>query len=221
LLHVLLRAGPTDTQKDFERTREEIGGYIDQSHHTWLRSRQEAAARAENAFDVWSELLGRLYDPIEGDPLFVPDTNALLWNPGLEDWVFPNAPKFGIVLTATVLSELDKLKIEHRVAEVREKAETLVRRIKGYRTRGPLGDGVPLRRDRTTLRTIALEPDFSDTLPWLDPGNGDDRILATFVEVMRTNSRTQVVLVTRDINLQNKAEYAGLPFIEPPDPPLA
>jgi predicted ribonuclease YlaK len=35
---------------------------------------------------------------------------------------------------------------------------------------------------------------------------------------MRQHPRTPVILVTRDINLQNKAEYAGLPFVEPPDP---
>ena len=35
---------------------------------------------------------------------------------------------------------------------------------------------------------------------------------------MREHVRTAVILVTRDINLQNKAEYAGLPFVEPPDP---
>jgi hypothetical protein len=35
---------------------------------------------------------------------------------------------------------------------------------------------------------------------------------------MRQYQRTPVVLVTRDINVQNKAEYAS-PFVEPPDPP--
>jgi len=34
----------------------------------------------------------------------------------------------------------------------------------------------------------------------------------SFVEVMREHVRTPVTLVTRDINLQNKSEYAGLPF---------
>ncbi len=34
---------------------------------------------------------------------------------------------------------------------------------------------------------------------------------------MHQHPRTPVILVTRDINLQNKAEYAGLPFVEPPD----
>ncbi|MDQ3997680.1 MAG: PIN domain-containing protein [Gemmatimonadota bacterium] len=71
------------------------------------------------------------------------------------------------------------------------------------------------------MKTIALEPRVEETLAWLDPYNDDDRILAALVEVKRQHPRTPVVLVTRDINLQNKAEYAGLPFIEPPDRPTS
>jgi predicted ribonuclease YlaK len=66
--------------------------------------------------------------------------------------------------------------------------------------------------------TLAVEPDADHVLPWLDLSNEDDRILAAFVDVMRQHPRSPVVLVTRDINLQNKAEYAALAFVEPPDP---
>ena len=62
---------------------------------------------------------------------------------------------------------------------------------------------------------------MDETLPWLKADNNDDRILAGFIEIMREHPRCQVILVTRDMNLQNKAEYAGLPFIEPPEPPAA
>jgi hypothetical protein len=34
---------------------------------------------------------------------------------------------------------------------------------------------------------------------------------------MRQMPDAQVVLSTRDINLQNKAEFARIPFIEPPE----
>ena len=53
-----------------------------------------------------------------------------------------------------------------------------------------------------------------DAWIWLDPSNADDRLMATFIEVMRRNPRSAVVLVTRDLNLQNKMEFARLPFIE-------
>jgi predicted ribonuclease YlaK len=110
------------------------------------------------------------------------------------------------------------LKVNHRNADVREKAEGLVRRIKGYRDRGSLRDGVPLKQGVSRVRSVAVEPDFDASLPWLDPSHADDRLVATFIEVMRRNPRSPVVLVTRDLNLQNKMEFARLPFMEPPSP---
>ena len=54
------------------------------------------------------------------------------------------------------------------------------------------------------------------TLGWLDPSNNDDRIIANALELQRTYPSDKVVLVTGDINLQNKAELAKLPYAEPP-----
>lgn len=53
-------------------------------------------------------------------------------------------------------------------------------------------------------------------LPWLDPTNNDDRFLASVVEIARENTRCVVAIVTGDINLQNKARFARMPFCEPP-----
>ena len=57
---------------------------------------------------------------------------------------------------------------------------------------------------------------MANSLPWLQETNNDDRLLAYFLEIMRLHVRSTVILVTGDINLQNKAEYARLPFLEPP-----
>jgi hypothetical protein len=64
---------------------------------------------------------------------------------------------------------------------------------------------------------IAAEPRMSDSLPWLDPGSPDDRLLASVIEVMRLNPRASVIVVTRDINFQNKLEFARVPFVSPED----
>jgi predicted ribonuclease YlaK len=56
------------------------------------------------------------------------------------------------------------------------------------------------------------------SLPWLDPSSKDDRFIASIIEVMRGRSRSPVVAVTRDINVQNKASFARLPIVEPPEP---
>ncbi len=63
---------------------------------------------------------------------------------------------------------------------------------------------------------VATEPDFEHTLHWLDNGNSDDRIIASALEIQVRNPSDTVILVSSDINLQNKAEMANLPYLEPP-----
>lgn len=108
------------------------------------------------------------------------------------------------------------MKINHRNEDVRKKAETLINKIKEYRRRGRLNDGVDVVSGKIFLRSVALEPNMQETLPGLDPTNVDDRFLASVVELMQTNVRSSVMIVTRDINLQNKAEMARVPYCEPP-----
>ena len=116
-----------------------------------------------------------------------------------------------------MLSELDSLKVNHHNEQVREKAEKLIRQIKEYGRRGDLHEGAPLRRGISSILAIATEPRMEVSLPWLDPGSKDDRFIASVIEVMRARSRSSVVAVTRDINVQNKAAFARLPFVEPPE----
>ena len=217
LIRALLKHAPADSRKGLESAQKTLWELVDQSHLTWVKTTEQAFAEAEEALDKQLELIANMFDPAGGAVIYVPDTNALLWNPDLEHWRFGDE-RFTLVITATVLGELDRLKIEHRNPKVREKAEGIIRRLKSYRGRGDLGTGVPLVTNISTIKTIAVDPKMDDSLPWLDQNNDDDRILASFVEVMREHVRTDVLLVTRDINLQNKAEYAGLPFAEPPDP---
>lgn len=218
LLRTLLVGQPSQVKRAFSDAEKLVIGTIEQSKTTYLRTTEIALQEAHKCLDNQVALIEHLYDSSEGDHVYVPDTNALIYNPNLEGWDFPDVHRFTIVLTPTVLSEIDQHKVDHRNEEVRKKAESLIRRIKGYRTRGRLTDGVPLRSNKSSLLSIAKEPDFGDTLPWLDPNNADDRYLASFIEVMRMFPRSPTVLVTRDINLQNKAEFARLPFSEPPEP---
>ena len=160
-----------------------------------------------------------LYDGSSGASIYVPDTNALLFNPDLDRWRF-GGERFTLVLTPLVLSELDELKMRSRYPDVAAKADGLVTRIKGYRERGggDLAAGVTLRKNVSTLRAIAPEPRMDRSLPWLDPANGDDRLIAAIIEIMRQHVRSPVTLVTRDLNLQNKAAHAAIPYVEAPPP---
>src|SRR5580658_7029885 len=78
--------------------------------------------------------------------------------------------------------------------------------------------GVTIRKGVSELVGVAVEPEMSQSLSWLKESNADDRLIASTLEIMRTYPHSPVVLVTRDINAQNKANFAGIAFMEPPDP---
>ncbi len=216
LTNVLLREQPKDTLRELVQANTTILNIIEQSH-TCCKNTNEALEEADNALQTHLKLLCRLFDHSLGEVVLVPDTNALIYNPKLESWEFSNFSKFTIILLPTVLSELDGLKINHRNEEVRKKAETLIRQMKEYRRRGKLTVGVTLVNDKSKIQAVSIEPDMTKSLQWLDSNNNDDRLIAGVIEVMRNRPNSYVMAVSRDINFQNKAEFADLPFIEPPE----
>ena len=68
-------------------------------------------------------------------------------------------------------------------------------------------------KDKVRIFTIATEPDFEHTLKWLDKSNEDDRLIAETLEIIRDYGNRSVVLITADINLQNKCELAHLVYL--------
>lgn len=216
LCKVLIVDLPPDSIKLFEEQQKAVLSSIEQNVMVWEKSTQEVYKRTEDCLIKQLEIVNMIQDSTGNGYVFVPDTNALLINTNLESWEFDGADKFEILLLPTVLAELDALKINHRNPEVREKAQGMIRRIKGLRGRGYLTDGVNLVTNKIMLRALAVEPKFENVLPWLEMKNPDDRIIASFVEVMRQLPSSKLCLVTADINLQNKAEFARLAFVEPP-----
>ena len=87
--------------------------------------------------------------------------------------------------------------------------------IKGYRKQGHLLKGVTVHKS-IQIKMVAKEPDFTKLYGWLDQSNMDDRLIASTLEAIREYPTGNVVLVTGDINLQNKAEIAGIAYSEPP-----
>lgn len=77
-------------------------------------------------------------------------------------------------------------------------------------------EGIVIRNDRIDLKSIGTEPNFSLTLKWLDEKNEDDRLIAEALEIMRAYCYRPVIIVTSDINLQNKCEVADFASLEPP-----
>ena len=210
------RRGKADPAHDPPAGQDRSGPLIELSHLLPYSTTNSAKAGAAEAVAKLLEAVSSLHDPAEGANVLVPDTNALIFSPAFEDFgASTTSPSSKILLVPTLLSELDSLKVEHRNPDVRAKANEVIRQIK-YRRRGPLSYGVDVVNGRIRLRSVAVEPRVEDSLPWLNPTSQDDRMLASCLEAMRVHSRSAVILVTGDINLQNKAEFARVPFIEPP-----
>jgi len=216
IARTLLTGQPQNVLKQFDECDQIILAAVQQQGWPRRGTPRDALMEVQEALDSQQSAITNLYDGSDNSAVIVPDTNAFLYNTSLEDWTFDGISRFTMILLPTILKELDKLKITSR-DEFRKKVEGLITRIKGYRGRGQLNEGVTLRRGMSTLRSVATEPSMAATLPWLDAANDDDRLLASALEVMRQYPHSAVFLVTRDINLQNKAEFAKVCFIEPPE----
>ncbi|MFO1434233.1 MAG: PIN domain-containing protein [Candidatus Competibacteraceae bacterium] len=217
VLKTLLREAPKKILDKFSETEIEIRQAIEQQFSCY-ETTQESLEKAIEALQAQFSLLKNFYGPPTGDILYVPDTNALLHNPLLEKWKFNGVSSFTIVLTPTILSELDHLKTNDKKKEdVQKKAKNLISQLKEFRRRSNLTEGVTIVKGKSTLLAIATEPNMQNSLPWLDRFNNDDRFLATVIEIMRLRPQSRIFAVSLDVNLQNKAEFACIPFIEPPD----
>lgn len=198
---------------DFIRRWITRNGTFDHSIPRTIQEAKEIAGRRLAEFDDLIALAAR-----QGDATLrlVPDTNALLRNPAVEDYAsVVDARKFMVHIVTTVLKELDDLKDRGRTPDVREKAEKVVRRLKGLRDRGSLAEGVTVA-GQVRLRLEHREVDTRSVLPWLDPSVPDDRIIAAALQLQSDHPAGVLILVTSDINLQNKADAVGLPYVEPP-----
>jgi hypothetical protein len=153
----------------------------------------------------------------ETEFVLVPDTNALLKaaDPAQYGDVI-DSTSFTFVIVPTVLAELDGLKRSRANQPVGDKAEKAIRIIKGLRKQGSVLEGVTVAKT-ITVKMIPTEPRMVDLPSWLDPNNKDDRIIGSVLEIQSARPSTVVVLVTDDMNLQNKAEMAFLPWAEPPE----
>jgi hypothetical protein len=172
---------------------------------------REQVEKLQTLFE-WLKTLG------DEENIFVPDTNALIINHKLETYgklVDIDLNNWVVVITPTVLRELDELKIKNTNSEFKEKVKKTINYLKGLRNQGDILKGVTLFNNTTKVKLIAVEPNMNKTLWWLDSDNNDDRIIASCFELQINNPASCVILITADLNLQTKASMARLPFIEP------
>ena len=214
---LLFSSASQEINQQIAETQKFITSWIEKESSWEVPSNiQSAKSLFQEKVRVFYELLNLLETTGNHEIIVVPDTNSLIAVPDLAQYKkVAGQPKYTVIIVPTVLAELDKLKVIHREREFRDKVNSVIKRIKGLRIQGSLLAGVTINKT-VTVRMIATEPDFDTTLKWLNNENTDDKIIASVLEIQKENPSSIVVLATSDINLQNKAEMASLPFAETP-----
>jgi PIN domain len=219
-LRLLLAADPSATHKRLDELDEFVTSWLDRpGSFDWTipATIPEAKQRFHAELGCCFELLGSLGQD-SGATIVVPDTNVLVRSPDLARYAeVLGTTSYSVVLVAPVLAELDMLKTGRSNPAVRERARKVSERIKEWRRRGPLHRGVKVQ-GQVLVRAEAREPGFQTTLSWLDATVTDDRIIAAALELQRRHPTDRVVLLTGDVNLLAKADVAGLPTTDTPDP---
>lgn len=218
----LLFPEPTrDISSKTNHAEEFVRGWLSRDKafdHSIPQTIEQAKQKAARELAVLDDLIEIAAEAGDKTLRVVPDTNALIRNPAVEDIAtVVGSASYTVHIPTTVLSELDELKDRGRTPELRDKAEKVIRRLKGLRDRGSLAEGVTVA-GKVRLRLEHCEVDTRSVLSWLDPTVPDDRIVAEALRLQSDHPSGAVVLVTADINLQNKADAVGLPYAEPPAP---
>ncbi len=217
IINILLINSTKENIRKFKDSRMPILANINQDSLTWNKSIEAVISDCVEKVDEIVKMLELIYPNNIEKPILIPDTNAFYHNTDIEKWRFADFDKFTIILTPSVLKELDGHKILHKNEDIRKKAKKIINKIKDYRNRGKLTTGVTIVKDKIDLKSIGLEPDFEKTINFLDKNNEDDRLIASTLEIIRENCERPVLLVSTDINLQNKCDVFNLAYIEPPE----
>lgn len=215
LIQKLLSGAPKHITQNLHKADKQFRTWVEFSSNWSLRPSHEAnLTKLEDSSQALRCLLDILTNDAEAATILVPDTNSLLATADPTEYrALANNLPFTFLLMPTILRELDELKMLHRNPEVREKAKGAITRIKGWRLQGNLANGVTVDRD-ITVKAVSREPQMEKSLSWLDSSVPDDRLIACLLEAIAEYPTAHITLVTGDINLQNKADTAGIPVNE-------
>jgi len=136
---------------------------------------------------------------------FVLDTNVLLHDASSLESFADNT----VILPLAVIEELDKFKRENN--ELGRNARGVIRRLDMLRTRGRLGEGVPM--ENGGVLRIALEsPRERDNI--LHENIPDNRIIGVAYAIHKQGGSERVIFVSKDINARIKADALGVEVMD-------
>jgi PhoH-like ATPase len=133
---------------------------------------------------------------------YILDTNVLLHDPNS----LYNFKDNHIFIPIEVIEEIDRFKRES--SDLGQNARAVSRMLDGLRSQARLSEGVDLPNGGR-LRVV-FQDHVHDATARLGGNTVDTRIIATCLEIQKTNGQVATILVKKDINLRIKADALGL-----------
>lgn len=213
---------PHGNNESAERAIASLVGFYDrEGNHCEPSSPQNAHEIADAAVETLLATLGQVVRTGDAGMIVVPDSNAIALCPAFERLAAVlGTDDFEVVLTAPLLREMEDLKVKYRNDGFREKVERAIRYVKELHSRArrqgvAFHEGVKVA-GRVHARSLPGEPNVAEIASWLDADLVDDRLIACALDEQRRHPAACVVVLTCDVNMQTKCDFAGLPFAEPP-----
>src|SRR5205809_1939324 len=142
--------------------------------------------------------------PIQIVKNYILDTNVLLHDPDS----LVSFQKNNVLLPIEVIEEIDRFKRES--TELGQNARNVSRLLDGFRGEGRLSEGVGLPNGGRLRIIFQKNGAAKNGHAIFSTDSVDNRILSLAFDIKKTQPKSQVVLVSKDINLRIKADALGL-----------
>jgi PhoH-like ATPase len=126
--------------------------------------------------------------------IYVLDTNVLLDDPS----AIYDYENHEVMIPLAVLEELDNQK--NKTSDIGYNARETSRILDDLRTKGKLNEGIELENG-SSLK-IVIDKEELKLPPHLSATKYDNRIISTAIDLQKTNSEKEVIMVSNDINLR-------------------
>jgi hypothetical protein len=129
-IELLLSKANANTLRNIKKTEKDILNFIEQRNAP--ASIEGGKMGFKDDILIFKQFL-ELLKKDKSEILIIPDTNAIIQYPDPKSYNKLISAPFSFVILPTVLSGLDKLKVNHRNEEFRDKAKSVIKRLKGFR----------------------------------------------------------------------------------------
>jgi hypothetical protein len=214
-LHFLAAHLPTEQQRVLETASATVFAIINQTGNSFSLDKEELFYGATRSLDLQLQIVAAAYEVLDSQYLLIPDIAALVANPEIEQWKFEGMERFKLLLLPAIVNELDENTTN--AVQVKNKIKN---KILEYAKRGNIAVGVNINSN-IVIKFAGNIKEIKETLPELDVQNRLDQLLAAYFEIVRNNPHSQVMLITNNPALQERARIAKVSYLAAPALPAA